>query len=138
MTGLDDVDEPQSGTLANGFLASALRKGSSVAERIARIVRSHALPLVAQASQLGISRGVIYYLARAVFRRCLAILPGRRVALALPVRRQPDTAQPAPAGAAAVARLHIATLMKRIRIEPIYRRPNKPSDLLMLRNIGEF
>ena len=38
------------------------------------IDRAHALPLVAQAQQLGISRGSIYYLPRPVPSACLAIM----------------------------------------------------------------
>jgi putative transposase len=38
------------------------------------IDRSHALPLVAQARQLGISRGSIYYLPRAVSSADLTIM----------------------------------------------------------------
>jgi hypothetical protein len=46
------------------FFVRCARKGRSVAERKAMIDRGHALPLIAQAQQLGISRGSIYYLPR--------------------------------------------------------------------------
>jgi putative transposase len=60
-------------TLANDFGRCA-GEGRSVAERKAKIDRSHALPLVAQARQLGISRGSIYYLPRLVSDGDLAIM----------------------------------------------------------------
>ena len=89
------------------------------------IDRGHALPLARQAEQLGISRGSIYYLPRAVSDTDLAVmrridelhllspLAGSRMLRDL--LRQEGTA---------VGRLHVATLMKRMRIEAIYRRPN--------------
>jgi hypothetical protein len=67
-------------------LAGALGKGRSVAKRKARIGRSHALLIVGQVPQFGISRGGVYYLARAVLDGDLTIMPCRRVAPALPVR----------------------------------------------------
>jgi len=89
------------------------------------IDRSHALPLVAQARQLGISRGSIYYLPRPVSVTDLAVMrridelhllyPFAGSRMLRDLLRQEGTA---------VGRLHIATLMKRMRIEAIYRRPN--------------
>jgi putative transposase len=89
------------------------------------IDRSHALPLVAQARQLGISRGSIYYLPRPVPATDLAVMrridelhllyPFAGSRMLRDLLRQEGTA---------VGRLHIATLMKRMRIEAIYRRPN--------------
>ncbi len=63
------------------------------------IDRGHALPLTAQARQLGISRGSIYYLPRAVPDADLAIM--RRLDalhLLYPFAGKPDAARPAPAG----------------------------------------
>jgi len=89
------------------------------------IDRGHALPLAAQARQLGISRVSLYYLPRAVsdgdqaiMRRIdelhlLYLLAGSRMLRDL-LRQE----------GASVARLHVATLMKRMRIEAIYRRPD--------------
>jgi putative transposase len=89
------------------------------------IDRSHALPLARQAQQLGISRGSIYYLPRAVSGTDLAIMrridelhllyPFAGSRMLRDLLRQEGTA---------VGRLHVATLMKRVRIEAIYRRPN--------------
>jgi putative transposase len=89
------------------------------------IDRSHALRPTGQARQLGISRGSIYYLPRAVSSADLTIM--RRIdALHLlypfagsrmlrDLLRQEGTA---------VGRLHVATLMKRMGLEALYRRPN--------------
>jgi hypothetical protein len=89
------------------------------------IDRSHALPLGAQAQQLGISRGSIYYLPRPVSDIDLAIMrradelhllyPFAGSRMLRDLLRQEGTA---------IGRLHVATLMKRMRIEAIYRRPN--------------
>ena len=89
------------------------------------IDRSHALPLVAQAQQLGISRGSIYYLPRAVSDIDLAVMrridelhrlyPFAGSRMLRDLLRQEGVC---------VGRLHVATLMKRMRIEAIYRRPN--------------
>ena len=89
------------------------------------IDRGHALPLARQAQQLGISRGSIYYLPRAVPPADLTIMrridelhllypfAGSRVLRDL--LRQEGTA---------VGRLHVATLMKRMGLEALYRRRN--------------
>lgn len=89
------------------------------------IDRGHALPLVAQAQQLGISRSSIYYLPRPVANADLAIMrridelhllyPFAGSRMLRDLLRQEGTA---------VGRLHVATLMRRMRIEAIYRRPN--------------
>lgn len=89
------------------------------------IDRSHALPLVAQARQLGISRGSIYYLPRPMSDSDLTIMrridelhllyPFAGSRMLRDLLRQEGTA---------VGRLHVATLMRRMRIEAIYRRPN--------------
>ncbi|WP_407818161.1 IS3 family transposase [Sphingomonas aurantiaca] len=112
-------------TLANDFLFRCARQGRSVAERKAMIDRGHALPLVAQAQQLGISRSSIYYLPRPVANADLAIMrridelhllyPFAGSRMLRDLLRQEGTA---------VGRLHVATLMRRMRIEAIYRRPN--------------
>ena len=102
----------------------------SVAERKAMIDRGHALPLTAQARQLGISRGSIYYLPRPVSDGDLAIMrridelhllyPFAGSRMLRDLLRQEGTT---------VGRLHVATLMKRMGLEALYRRPNtsKPS-----------
>ena len=77
------------------------------------IDRSHALPLVSQARQLGISRGSIYYLPRAVSSSDLTIMrridelhllyPFAGSRMLRDLLRQEGTT---------VGRLHVATLMK--------------------------
>jgi putative transposase len=79
----------------------------------------------AHAQQLGISCGSIYYLPRAVPDADLAIM--RRIDelhLLDPFagsRMLPDLLRQE---GVKVGRLHVTTLMKRMRIEAIYRRPN--------------
>ena len=89
------------------------------------IDRGHALPLVAQARQLGISRGSIYYLPRPVSGTDLTVMrridelhllyPFAGSRLLRDLLRHEDVN---------VGRLHVATLMKRMRIEALYRRPS--------------
>jgi putative transposase len=89
------------------------------------IDRNDAFPVSRQAKVLGISRGSVYYLPRVVSAGDLALMrridelhldypfAGSRTLQAFLVREGYD-----------VGRLHVATLMKRMGIEAIYRRPN--------------
>jgi len=89
------------------------------------IDRGHALPLAAQAQQLGISRGSIYYLPRAVSDADLAVM--RRIDelhLLYPLAGSRMSRDLLRQDGSAVGRLHVATLMKRMRIEAIYPRPS--------------
>lgn len=89
------------------------------------IDRDHALPLAAQARQLGISRGSIYYLPRPASGAGLAIM--RRIDelhLLYPFAGSRMLRDLLRQEGIEVGRLHVATLMKRMRIEAIYRRPN--------------
>lgn len=89
------------------------------------IDRDHALPLARQAQQLGISRGSIYCVPRPVFSADLTIM--RRIDelhLLYPFAGSRMLRDLLWQEGAAVGRLHVATLMKRMRIEAIYRRPN--------------
>ncbi len=89
------------------------------------IDRDHALPLTAQARQLGISRGSIYYQPRVVSAADLAIMrridelhllyPFAGSRMLRDLLRQEGTA---------VGRLHVATLMKCMGLEALYCRPN--------------
>jgi putative transposase len=86
---------------------------------------SHKLPISKQAAALGISRGSVYYLPRPVSTADLALMrridelhldypfAGSRMLQGFLVREGHD-----------VGRLHVSTLMKRMGIEAIYRRPN--------------
>ena len=89
------------------------------------INRKHKLPLTAQAKALGISRGSIYYKPCPISPRDLALMrridklhleypfAGSRMLQGLLVNEGYK-----------VGRLHVRTLMKRMGIEAIYRRPN--------------
>ncbi len=94
------------------------------------IDRSHELPVTGQARQLGISRGSVYYLPRPISATDLSVMrridelhmdypfAGSRMLRDL-LRRE----------GIVVGRQHVATLMKKMGIAAIYRRPNtsKPS-----------
>ncbi len=89
------------------------------------IDRSHALPLSRQAEALGISRGSLYYAPRPVSASDLAIM--RRMDelhLEYPFAGSRMLRDLLVAEDFTVGRLHVATLMKRMGIEALYRRPN--------------
>jgi len=89
------------------------------------INRTHPLPLTRQAEVLGISRGSVYYQPRPVSGADLKLMhridklhtefpfAGSRMLRGLLVQER-----------FAVGRLHVATLMKRMGIEALYRKPN--------------
>ena len=89
------------------------------------IDRNHALPISGQARALGISRGSVYYLPRSVSAADLVLMrriddlhldypfAGSRMLQGLLLAEGHKT-----------GRLHVATLMKRMGIMAIYRRPN--------------
>ena len=89
------------------------------------IDRHHGLPITKQAKALGISRGSVYYLPRPVSRTDLSVMrrmdelhlefpfAGSRMLRDLLNREGFD-----------VGRRHVATLMKRMRIEALYRKPS--------------
>ena len=108
------------------------------------IDRDHGLSVSRQAKALGISRGSIYYLPRPTPAADLALMrrmdelhleypfAGSRMLRGLLRQEGHD-----------VGRLHVATLMKKLGIEAIYRRPNtsKPAPghkiyPYLLRNLG--
>ena len=89
------------------------------------IDRSHALPVSRQARALGISRGSVYYLPKPVSVADLAIM--RRMDelhLELPFAGSRMMRDLLRQEGISVGRLHVATLMKKMAIEAIYRRPN--------------
>src|SRR5919112_1208549 len=89
------------------------------------IDRSHALPLTRQAEELGISRGSLYYAPRPVSASDLAIM--RRMDelhLEYPFAGSRMLRDLLVAEGFTVGRLHASTLMKRMGIEAIYRKPN--------------
>jgi putative transposase len=89
------------------------------------IEASHELPVSRQARLLNISRGSVYYKARAVSAADLALM--RRIDelhLDHPFAGSRMLRDLLAADGIAAGRLHVATLMKRMGIEAIYRRPN--------------
>jgi putative transposase len=96
-----------------------------VAERKAMIDRSHALPLAWQAEELGISRGSLYYRPQPVSAADLALM--RRMDelhLEFPFAGSRMLRDLLVAEGFIVGRLHVSTLMKRMGIEALYRKPN--------------
>lgn len=89
------------------------------------IDRSHDLPVARQAAALGISRGSVYYLPRPVSAFDLALM--RRMDalhLEFPFAGSRMLRDLLADEGIAVGRLHVATLMKRMGIEALYRRPS--------------
>ncbi|MCH8102251.1 MAG: IS3 family transposase [Chloroflexi bacterium] len=110
--------------LENDFLGRCARKGR-FAGRKAMIDRSHKLPLIRQAKAVGVSRGSIYYRPRPVSDADLRLM--RRIdelhlehpfaggRMMRDLLRQEDLDS---------GRRHVATLMRRMGIEALYRRPS--------------
>src|SRR5215204_6827730 len=89
------------------------------------IDRSHALPLAWQAEELGISRGSLYYRPQPVLAADLAIM--RRMDelhLEFPFAGSRMLRDLLVTEGLMVGRLHVSTLMKRMGIEALYRKPN--------------
>lgn len=89
------------------------------------IDRSHGLSVAKQAEALNISRGSVYYLPKPVSQADLAIM--RRIDelhLDFPFAGSRMLRDILNADGVAIGRRHVATLMKRMGIEAIYRKPN--------------
>lgn len=89
------------------------------------IDRSHKLPVTRQAKALNVSRGSVYYTPRPVSAGDLAIM--RRIDelhLEYPFMGSRMLRDMLHREGIAVGRRHVATLMKRMGLEAIYRRPN--------------
>jgi putative transposase len=89
------------------------------------IDRSHALPITQQAKALGISRGSVYYLPRPVSAADLAIM--RRMDelhLEFPFAGSRMLRDLLIQEGTRIGRRHVATLMKRMGIEALYRKPS--------------
>jgi putative transposase len=96
-----------------------------VAERKAMIDRSHTLSLARQAEELGISRSSLYYQPQPVSAADLALM--RRMDelhLEYPFAGSRMLRDLLVAEGFTVGRLHVSTLMKRMGIEALYRRPS--------------
>ncbi|WP_410451454.1 IS3 family transposase [Paraburkholderia sp. 31.1] len=111
-------------TLENDFLGKRAQQGGT-AGRKAMIDRDHALPVTQQARLVGISRSSAYYQSRGVSEADLKLMrridelhlehpfAGARM-LARLLRRE----------GIKVGRRHVSTLMKRMGVEALYRKPN--------------
>lgn len=89
------------------------------------IARSHALPLTRQAQELGISRGSVYYLPKPVPAADLAIMRQiDELHLEFPFAGSRMLRDLLRQEGIKIGRLLVATLMKKMAIEAIYRRPN--------------
>jgi putative transposase len=89
------------------------------------IDRSHELPIASQARALNISRSGVYYRPRAVPAADLAIM--RRMDelhLDFPFAGSRMLRDLLTAEGVAIGRRHVATLMRRVGIEAVYRRPD--------------
>ena len=89
------------------------------------IDRGHDLPIVQQAKALGISRGSVYHLPRPVPAADLAVM--RRMDelhLELPFAGSRMLRDLLNTEGITIGRRHVATLMKRLRIEALYRKPS--------------
>ncbi len=89
------------------------------------IDRSHDLPLTRQAEALGISRGCLYHQPQPVSAADLALMRRmNELHLDSPFAGSPMLRDLLVAEGFKVGRLHVSTLMKRMGIEALYRRPN--------------
>jgi len=109
-------------TLENDFLEK--RSARRVSERKAMIDREHDLPITRQAEVLRISRGSVYYLPRPVPEADLAIMRRLdRQHLEFPFAGARMLRGMLAAEGCKIGRRHVKTLMRRIGIEALYRRP---------------
>jgi putative transposase len=88
------------------------------------IDRAHDLPITQQAAALNVSRGSIYYLPRAVAEADLAIMRRLdRLHVEFPFAGSRMLRGLLTAEGCKIGRRHVKTLMKRMGIEALYRRP---------------
>ncbi|HEX4708371.1 MAG TPA: IS3 family transposase [Candidatus Udaeobacter sp.] len=110
--------------LENDFLFRSARQGRPV-ERKAMIEPAHDLPVARQAKVLNLSRSSVYYRPRPVSPKDLALM--RRIDelhLERPFAGSRMLRDFLQREGVAVGRRHVATLMRRMGIEAIYRRRN--------------
>ncbi|WP_280993239.1 IS3 family transposase [Ochrobactrum sp. 19YEA23] len=111
-------------TLENDFLGRSAQQGG-LAERKEMIDRAHKLSVARQAKLLGFSRSSVYYSPRPVSESDLALM--RRIDelhLDYPFAGSRMLQGLLKAEGLQTGRLHVATLMKKMGIEAIYRRPS--------------
>ncbi|WP_409190462.1 IS3 family transposase [Bradyrhizobium sp. RDM4] len=110
-------------TLENGFFRRSAHQGG-IAERKAMIDREHDLSITRQAEVLQISRGSVYYLPRPVPDADLAIMRRLdRLHLEFPFAGSRMLRGLLAAEGCKIGRRHVKTLMRRMGIEALYRRP---------------
>ncbi|MCK1424831.1 IS3 family transposase [Bradyrhizobium sp. 182] len=110
-------------TLENGFFRRSAHQGG-IAERKAMIDREHDLSITRQAEVLKISRGSVYYLPRPVPPADLAIMRRLdRLHLEFPFAGSRMLRGLLAAEGCKIGRRHVKTLMRRMGIEALYRRP---------------
>src|SRR6266480_975468 len=104
------------------FRGSAHQGG--IAERKAMIDRAHDLPITKQAKVLRISRGSVYYLPRPVSATDLEVMRRLdRLHLEFPFAGSRMLRGLLVAEGCKIGRRHVKTLMRRMGIEALYRRP---------------
>ena len=104
------------------FRRGAHRRG--IAERKAMIDREHDLPISRQAEALGVSRGASTTTPANLGRGFADHAPPRRTASLLPVSGRRMLRDSLIRKGVSIGGAHVASLMKRIGIAAIYRRPN--------------
>jgi putative transposase len=110
-------------TLENDFFRRRAHQGG-FAERKAMIDREHDLPLTKQAEVLRISRSTVYYLPRPVPEADLAIMRRLdRLHLEFPFAGSRMLKGLLEFEGCQIGRRHVKTLMQRMGIEALYRRP---------------
>ncbi|MBA0089104.1 MAG: IS3 family transposase, partial [Acidobacteria bacterium Pan2503] len=110
-------------TLENGFFRRRAHQGG-IAERKAMIDREHDLPITKQAEILKVSRGSVYYLARPVSSADLEIMQRLdRLHLEYPFAGSRMLRGLLALQGCKIGRRHVKTLMRRMGIEALYRRP---------------
>ncbi|MDH2349040.1 IS3 family transposase [Bradyrhizobium sp. SSUT77] len=110
-------------TLENGFFRRSAHQGG-IAERKAMIDREHDLSITKQAEILRISRGSVYYLPRQVSSADLEIMQRLdRLHLEYPFAGSRMLRGLLALQGCKVGRRHVKTLMLRMGIEALYRRP---------------
>src|SRR6476469_8635975 len=95
-----------------------------IAERKAMIDREHDLPITKQAAVLRISRGSVYYLPRPVSATDLEVMRRLdRLHLEFPFAGSRLLRGLLAAEGSKIGRRHVKTLMRRMGIEALFRRP---------------
>ena len=121
----DAAREDRRAVARERFFVRRARQGRSAAERKTMIDRDHGLGVGRQAKALGIGRGSVYYLPRPASDADLALM--RRIDelhLEYPFAGSRMLKGLLQAEGHEVGRLHVSTLMKKMAIEALYRRPN--------------